>query len=182
MAVSEVATRYAKALFDLAAENNNAKPALEQMRALKNIFEKDQELLGFLKSPLIKTEEKEKSLAQALKGAGLLNEVESFLLLLAGKNRLPLFSEILTAYQTLTDEANGVTRGVVRSATVLSQNDRKRIEETVSKYTNKNVILTYKEDEELLGGLIAEVGSYTFDDTLTSHLKRLNEELKRSAH
>lgn len=121
-------------------------------------------------------------MAKALKGSGVSAEVEAFLLLLARKNRLPIFPEVLEAYQHFTDEANGVTRGVVRSARVLSQEDRGRIEETVSRYTKKNVILTYKEDEDLLGGLVAEVGSYTFDDSLTAHLKRLNEELKRSAH
>lgn len=182
MVVSEVASRYAKALFELAADGDASKKTLEQLRGLRDLFEKDHELLDFLRSPVIKTEDKEKVLAKALKGAGLLPHVESFLLLLANKDRLPLFGEMLESYQDLTDAANGVTRGVVRSATVLSQEDREKIEDTVSRYTKKNVILTYKEDEELLGGLIAQVGSYTFDDTLTSHLKRLKEELKRSAH
>ncbi|MCC7404694.1 MAG: ATP synthase F1 subunit delta [Bdellovibrionales bacterium] len=182
MVVSEVASRYAKALFSLASENKRAKPVLEELRALRAMFEKDREMQQFVRSPLIKAEEKEAAMAKALKGSGVSAEVEAFLLLLARKNRLPIFPEVLEAYQHFTDEANGVTRGVVRSARVLSQEDRGRIEETVSRYTKKNVILTYKEDEDLLGGLVAEVGSYTFDDSLTAHLKRLNEELKRSAH
>ena len=180
--ISEVSTRYAKALFELSTEEGSAKQALEQLRGLRDLFEKNHEFKIFLKSPLIKTEDKEKALAVALKGVGLLPEVESFLLLLASKGRLLLFSEMLESFQKLTDEANGVTRGVVRSATILSQSDREKIEGTVSSYIKKNVILTYKEDEELLGGLVAEVGSYTFDDTLTSHLKRLKEELKRRVH
>jgi F-type H+-transporting ATPase subunit delta len=93
---------------------------------------------------------------------------------------LGLFHDIVTSYEVIADEAHGVTRGTVRSATVLGPEDRKRIEELVSKATKKQVILTYKEDPALVGGLVAEVGSFTFDDSITSHLKRINEQLTRS--
>src|SRR4029077_20300117 len=96
------------------------------------------------------------------------------------KNRLGIFSEIVTAFEHITDEAHGVTRGTVRSATVLAPEERKRIETLVGRATKKQVILTYKEDPSLLGGLVAEVGSFTFDDSLHAHLKRINEQLNRS--
>src|SRR5262249_48841149 len=98
------------------------------------------------------------------------------------KNRLGVFKDIVGAYEQIADEAHGVMRGTVRSATVLAPEERKRIETLVSRATAKQVILTYKEDPSLLGGLVAEVGSYTFDDSLLSHLKRINEQLTRSAH
>ena len=108
--------------------------------------------------------------------------LKNFMLLLGMKNRLSLFADIVTSYQSIADEAHGVTRGVVRSATVLAPDERKRIEELVGRATKKQVILTYKEDPSLLGGLIAEVGSFTFDDSLSSHLTRINEQLNRSVH
>jgi F-type H+-transporting ATPase subunit delta len=52
----------------------------------------------------------------------------------------------------------------------------------VAQVTGKKVILEYKEDASLLGGLIAEVGSLTFDDSLETQLRTMNEELKRRAH
>ncbi len=182
MVVSEVASRYARALFELAIENESSKNVLSQLRGLREILENDSNLMEFLQSPLIKTDNKKRVLQKALKDAGLLAEVESFLLLLAGKDRLPLFGEILESYQSQMDLENGITRGVVRSASVLSNEDRNRIQEIVSNYTKKNVILTFEEDDKLLGGLVAHVGSYTFDDTLTPHLKRIKEELNRIAH
>ncbi len=94
--------------------------------------------------------------------------LKNFTLLLARKQRLPIFNDVVTAYQQFSDESHGVTRGQVRSAAALGPDDRKRIEDIVSKATKKKVILTYKEDPSLLGGLVAEVGSYTFDDSLTS--------------
>ena len=70
----------------------------------------------------------------------------------------------------------------MRSATVLAPEERKQIETLVSRATKKQVILSYKEDPSLVGGLVAEVGSFTFDDSLISHLKRINEQLTRSVH
>ena len=98
------------------------------------------------------------------------------------KGRVELLPEIALAYEARSDEANGVTRGEVRSSTVLTSEERARIESKVSEVTKKKVILTYKEDPEVIGGLIAEVGGYRFDDTLRSHLKRLKDDINRSAH
>ncbi len=72
-----------------------------------------------------------------------------------------------------------LSRGTVRSTTVLAPEERKRIEETVNRVTHKQPLLTYKEDPALLGGMVAEVGNYTFDDSLASHLRRMNEQLTR---
>jgi F-type H+-transporting ATPase subunit delta len=179
MQVSELAKRYARALFELATQNRNQDKVLDELRALETIFEKDQAVREFLTSPVLKAEERQKVLEAALKGGGLSPETAAFVLLLAQKNRLGAFGQIVAAVKEQSDLANGVTRGTVRSAAVLSPDERKRIEDIVSRFSKKQVILTYKEDPGVIGGLIAEAGSYTFDDTLTSHLRRLKDETMR---
>ena len=62
-----------------------------------------------------------------------------------------------------------------------SETQRQQIEATVEKVLKKKVIMTYKVDPSVIGGLVAQAGSYTFDDSLNSHLQRLNDELKRRA-
>lgn len=182
MSYSELATRYAKSLYEVSAEKNYADKVFSELRGLQEAFQKDTQITEFLNSPILKAEDKAKALEAALKNGGLSEETRALILLLAKKGRLPIFSEVVEAFQARADEAHGVTRGTVRSAIVLSPEERKRIETTVSNYTKKQVILTYKEDPNVIGGLIAEVGSYTFDDTLKSHLRRLNEELNRRTH
>lgn len=176
-----LATRYARALYTLAKDKNEQDAVFAQMRVINEAFHSDKDVAGFLFSPVIRPAEKVQALAKVASTLGLSEAMSNFLLLLAKKNRLGVFKEILTAYEHITDEAHGVTRGTVRSATVLAPEERKRIETLVGRATKKQVILTYKEDPSLLGGLVAEVGSYTFDDSLTSHLKRINEQLTRSA-
>jgi F-type H+-transporting ATPase subunit delta len=177
-----LATRYARALYSLAKERNEQDAAFAQMRTLNEAFQSGEEIAEFLFSPVVRPAEKIQALEKMLKPLPISESLKSFVLLLAKKNRLGIFKEIVTAFQMITDEANGVTRGAVHSAAVLAPDERKRIETLVGKATGKQVILSYKEDPNLLGGLVAEVGSFTFDDSLTSHLKRINEQLTRSAH
>jgi F-type H+-transporting ATPase subunit delta len=180
MRYSEVAARYAKALFLLAKDSGNQEETYSQLQYLAEAIEIDPEIMSFLTSPLVPKENKEKVFKEGLNGK-FSGETKSFLLLLAKKGRVQLIPDIVKAFQAIIDSENGVTRGTVRSASPMTEQERRKIEETVSKYTAKRVILTFKEDKSLIGGLVAEVGSYTFDDSLTSHLTRLNEELNRRA-
>ena len=180
MKYSQVAIRYAKALYMLATENGSESQTYSQLQFLADAMEKDSAIMDFLTSPLIGREKKEKVFTDGLNGK-FAPETKNFLLLLAKKNRVHLVPEIVIAFQALMDEKSGVTRGVVKSPSPLTAEEQKEIENKVSKYTNKQVILTFEEDKSLIGGLVAEVGSYTFDDSLTSHLTRLNEELNRRA-
>jgi len=179
MQVTELANRYARAVLELITESGKQELVLNELRALQTLFEKDDSIREFLHSPLVKAGDREKALSAALKPVGLSPDTLAFVMLLSEKGRLPIFNKIVEAIKTQNDMAHGVTRGNVRSATVLTPDERKSIEQTVSKYTQKQVILNYKEDPGVIGGLIAEVGSFTFDDTLTSHLRRLKDEMTR---
>lgn len=182
MTISEVAHRYAKALYMLSSEGRTQDTVQKELRALKDSFEKDASLGEFLQTPLFTAEQKTKMVEQSLSNQQISEISKSFLMLLAKKGRLALLGQVVDAFQIENDKAHGVTRGTVRSTTVLSPEEREQLEDIVAKSTGKRVILSYKEDPSLIGGLIAEVGSYTFDDTLSTHLNRLKEELKRRAH
>jgi F-type H+-transporting ATPase subunit delta len=175
-----LASRYAKAVYTQAKETGEQDALFSEMRAFDQSFGSDKEINEYLSTPLVRPTDKVKALEGMLAKVKVSETLKNFLLLLAKKDRLALFHDIVNAYEIIADEAHGVTRGTVRSATVLGPEDRKRIEELVSKATKKQVILTYKEDPALVGGLVAEVGSFTFDDSITSHLKRINEQLTRS--
>lgn len=181
MKVSQLAFRYAKAVYQLSSESKNQDKTLGELRALAQAFGKDFEIGEFLASPLIKPEDRERALNTALQGGGVSTEVHQLLLLLIRNGRFKVFSEVVEAFQTLTDEANGVCRGAVRSAVSLGPNERQQIETIVEKVLKKKVIMTYKVDPAIIGGLVAQVGSYTFDDSLDAHLRRMNDELKRRA-
>jgi F-type H+-transporting ATPase subunit delta len=177
-----LADRYARAIYNLAKETNEQDTVFNDMRTFHEAVQANPEVVTFFTSQVVRPVTKVELLENVTKSLNIPVVLKNFIMLLAKKNRLGIFRDILTAYQQITDEAHGVTRGTVRSATVLPPEERKRIETLVGRATKKQVILNYKEDPSLLGGLVADVGSFTFDDSLISHLNRINEQLNRSVH
>lgn len=182
MIISEAAKRYAKALYDSAKESGKDVPVLNQIRDLAEVVKKSPEVKAFFASPVVTPENKNKVFLSAINGQNILPEIVSLIQLLSQKNRLNIFEEIADAYQNSVDKQNGVIRGSVKSATVLDLTSRKAIEEKITNVLGKKVILSYSEDPSIIGGLIAHVGGWTFDDSLKEHLKRMNEDLKRRAN
>lgn len=179
MKSSTLAKRYAKALFGLSTDGKTQDRVLSDLRALHASFGADGMVQTFFESPLVSGAQKEAAMKKALAGAGASSEVDQFLMLLAEKDRLGIFPDVVDAFQGEIDAANNVCRGVVRSTTTLGPSERTQIEKTVEGVLKKKVIMTYKVDPSVIGGLVAQVGSHTFDDSLSTHLKRMSEELKR---
>lgn len=178
--ISEVARRYARALYELSKADKIQEQVVAEIRTLKQVFEADPAVHEFVGSPLISPDNKMAAL-KAL-GGKCSPLVTNTLMLMAEKNRLNIFSEMVDAFQEISDADHGVTRGTVKSASPLSQEARKQIEDTVTSVTKKKVILNFSEDPSLLGGMIAQVGGWTFDDSLKTHLTRMGEDLNRSTH
>lgn len=182
MRYAELAVRYAKALYETTSDNARRELIAEELRALQAAFAKDPEGFTVLTSPLLSAEDRERIVSALLQKVQMSEEIRGLLLILARKGRIAIFDSLVAAYQGCADTEHGVVRGTVRSAVVLSPEERKKIEQKVSEVTSKQAILAYREDPTVIGGLIAEVGSFTFDDTLRSHLKRLEDYLNRSTH
>ncbi|MCE3009409.1 MAG: ATP synthase F1 subunit delta [Proteobacteria bacterium] len=180
MKTSEVSRRYARALYETAKQKGISQRIFDEVRELGTALEKHPELAQFLFSPIVSGDDKMKALRTALSKAS--EELVAFLTLLANKDRLSIFSQVAAAFEEISDRDHGVTRGVVKSARPVSVEALKRLEENVTKVTGKKVVLTFQEDPKVIAGLTAQVGGWTFDDSIESHLTRLSEDLNRRTH
>lgn len=179
--ISEISKRYAKALYEVSQAENAGDSVLKQLTELSRALSSDAKLQEFLVTPLIAREDKINILRNTLSGK-VSQSLFNTLQLLANKNRLHLMNEIIEAYEFISDQSKGMMRGVVRSAAPLNADEKVKIENTVNKVINKKVVLNFEEDKNLMGGLIAQVGGWTFDDSLKSHLDSINEDLNRRSH
>lgn len=174
--VSEVAKRYAASLYE-SVPADKADQTLQEMRVVAEALNAKPELKDFFFSPLTMGQDKTKAFAAL--GGKLSEPVIRLLDVMTAKGRLPFIEEVALGFEALIDEKHGVTRGTVRSAAVLDPEQRKSLEETVRKVTGKQVILKFEVDPSLIGGLVAQVGGWTFDDSLMTHLTSMKEGLSR---
>lgn len=181
MSTTEVSRRYAKALLGLSKQKGTHKKTLEELREIAAVFKNNADIGHYFADPVIAPEQKMKTLKAAFENKGLSEEVFGLLVLLAERHRMGEFYNVVEAYQNGIDAEDGITRGVARAAKPLSPEGQKALEEKISSTLKKKIVLSFKEDPTILGGVIAHVGGWTFDDSLENHLKKLNADLNRSA-
>jgi F-type H+-transporting ATPase subunit delta len=183
MKSQEAAQRYAKALFEIVKEKKSIEAGLNQLREFTKALEKDKEAYGFFTTPTVPKDSRMKVLEGIFQKQTFSEEVKGLLTILVDKNRFELLPAITRAFEKSVDDSQGVVRGKVESATTLVPEERQNLENTISRYTGKKVVLEYQENKELLGGLVARVGSYTFDDSLETQLHLMREALaNRRSH
>lgn len=176
-----VAQRYAKALFALGQQEGMSK--LEQygenLSALEGILEEAPELDRLFRNPVISIAEKRNVLSRILGTVGVDPVVKHFCLLLADKERLPLFGEIVESFGKLLDEAWGIVRGRLLTAVNLSKEQQSGILARLEKQTSRQIALKFEVDPSILGGVVLQVGDNVLDASLRAQLGILRDIIKR---
>jgi F-type H+-transporting ATPase subunit delta len=103
--------------------------------------------------------------------------IRNFINLLIDRNRLPLLDEIIRAYQKFLDERLGIVRASVTAALPLDDGQRRALTAKLEEATGKRVRMDVSVDRNLLGGVVARVGSTIYDGTLLQQLKSVRERL-----
>lgn len=176
-----IAQKYAKALHGLVHQKGNDKTAQTQLVTLAAAVASDAKVQEYFASPLVPPDQKKNALKASLEGKGLLEEISNLLIVMADRNRLGLIGEVSHAYQELLDAEQGLIRGTVKSSRPLTAEAIAEIEGKISTAMKRKVALSFQEDPSVMGGVVAEVGGWTFDDSIQTHLHKLNDLLNRSA-
>lgn len=178
---SDFIYQYAKALFDLGGNLDTKTKYLKELRVISDALQ-DSAIKNFLNTKQFSVEQKLKIIDSVLSKVNASKDVINTVKILCERNKAAYLDKITLAYESLNDEANGVIRGVVKSSHPLKPEQRSSIEAKIESVLKKKVILNYQEDPKVIGGLKAQVGSYTFDDTFETHLKKLKDQMNRSAN
>jgi ATP synthase, F1 delta subunit len=183
MTGSVAAGRYASALYSLA--NASGAEVMEKtgadIESFAALARESAALSELFRNPAFSAEEKQQvitALADKLEAGTI---VRNFLFLLADKHRLALLDAIAGEYQTLRDAANGILRGEMVSAVPLDEGARKEVLDQLEKKTGKALVLDFRVDEALLGGMVLTVGDNVMDASLKTQLSILKDTIKRGA-
>ena len=75
------------------------------------------------------------------------------------------------------DAIQNIVRAEVTTAAPLSPEKTKALEESLSKVTGKKVEISVSVDPDLLGGVVARIGSTVHDGSVKTQLTRMRQEL-----
>ena len=175
-----VANRYARALADLVLAPGSAlKPAeaVAQLRAVEQLVTESWELRNALLTPAIPVSRKRAVMAKLLEIIHTPDLIRNFTFVVINHRRIGMIAEIREAFELMLDERLGFVRGELTSAASLSEQRRHDLEAELSHMTGKRMRLHFAIDPDLLGGVVARIGSKMYDGSLRGQLQRMRKEL-----
>jgi len=174
MPITKAARRYATALLELAKERDELESILEDMEFIYNTLEDSRELVVFLKSPIIKFDDKI-SVLDELFSSEIQEATKLFMKLLAKKERVNLLDQISEAFIEKYKQLAGIITIEVYVAHELSEEQRNELHKTLEEKTQKTVELNITQDESLKGGMAIRIDDTVIDGTVKHKLEELEE-------
>lgn len=177
---SEVAERYAEALFELALEDNALETIEREMAAVGAALEASDDLRRLVASPVFDRDVKAAALDAVLEKASASLHTRNFVKLLAKNGRAATLADTITAFAKRAAAHRGEVSAEAISAAPLSEDQQKTLRQQIEASVGKSVNLVTRIDESLLGGLVIKVGSRMIDSSLRTKLNRLQQSLKEA--
>lgn len=172
-----IVSRYASAIASIAKDENKCEQYKKAFASLLDTFNGNEQLVKFLESYFIKDEEKYKiidELTASFKSDNLTN----FLKLLTKKHLINKYKDIVKEINKLLNEQLQIEEGFVYSTSLLSEEQKTRIEEAISKKLNQKVELKNVIDERLIGGVRVVIHDHVYDGSIKYKLENLQNNLK----
>ncbi len=176
--MEEVATVYARSLFEVASERGVLEDVREQLGQFADALDENRELMTFFFSPYFSTKEKKEGLERAIEDAepAFLN----FLQALLERNRMPAIFRIRAEYESLWDERNKLIPVQVTSAVSLDEDTVRSIGDRISEQTGNEIEMTTTIDREILGGIVLRVGNFILDASIRNRLNQLRKQVAQA--
>jgi F-type H+-transporting ATPase subunit delta len=177
--VEEIARVYAEALFDVARKNDKLDRIHDELNQFAETLDGDREMQVFFFSPYFSSAEKRDGIERAVSDAD--PEFVNFLELLIEKHRVPLIFRIRRQFEDRYKEENRRLDVTVTSAVELDPKVIEKIGDEIEKQTGRSVELRSTVDEDILGGLVLQVGNMVLDASIRNRLEKLRKNIARAA-
>lgn len=170
-----VARPYAKAIFQLAKDSGQYKKWAALLQVLA-IMVQDSQVIALIKAPMVAKVDKVEFIITVM--PELFDaEGKNLIVTLVEQERLLLVPEIYALYEQYYAEEQQTITVDVCSATPLDQTQKDMFVIAISKYFKKNVVLQWRADLSLIGGVVVRSGDKVFDGSLRGKLQLLHKEL-----
>jgi F-type H+-transporting ATPase subunit delta len=175
-----VAKRYAKALFEAAADQKIVAEVEKELKLIVGLIEEMPDFKKFLEHPNIDNSNKVKLLTDTLKEQ-VSDIVFNTVKLIITRGRESILPSLSQYYVSIANEALGKADAIVYSPYELSTKESQEIAEQFGKLTGKKIDIQNVVDESILGGLRVRIGDRLYDGSLSGKLASLEKSLTQKA-
>ncbi len=172
-----LAGEYAQALLDCTQDDSLADEIGSQLEAIVKILNAEQYADRFLTSLRINASQAKQFVEKTFAGR-VFGQLESLFLLMAHNGRLSLLDGLTRRYRQLLNVRMGKLEVTVTTAEEMSELLAGDVESQLAEMLSSEIIVTYRLDPDLLGGMVVQVGDRLFDGSIAANLKKLRQRLK----
>ena len=170
----ETAERYALALFELASESSELETIEKKIKSLLEICRGNFDFLTFLKNPTYKIESQQKIFKDISNIMNLNSTLKNFLQFIIIKRRIYFLDKILEKFIKLNAK-KGIIEATLISSKALSNDEKNKISDQISKSIRSNVNFSFSIDKSLISGVRIQVGSLMVENSVSNKLKRIKQ-------
>ena len=175
---SDIAKRYARALFDIAREENAIEAIYDELKGFSSLLAGSADLTDFFANPVFDSADKAAVMGEIIKEIKASVTTSNFLKLLVDKRRINAIGQIEECYRRYMDEVLNKVRVEVKTAFPLSKELSDRIKKQMEGMTGKNIDMVINEDPSLLGGVVIGVGDTLYDGSVRAQLNSIRGLIK----
>ena len=175
-----VAKRWAHALVELTLEDEgiSKEEVLSELRDISKTINASEELKTVLSNPSVSTEEKQIVICKLFEG-NVMPIVYNFLFVLNLRKRLSIIDEIADEFQRELENIKNIVRVDVTSAIDVNDDKKEEIKSKISEKLNKNVIVDWTVDSDIIAGLVFNINDTVIDNSIQHKLSELCKKIIR---
>jgi F-type H+-transporting ATPase subunit delta len=175
------ATRYARALLDVALREADPQKIDRDLTSFVDAVNSSPELKRALTSPRVPAANRRAAVDAMARQVGMDAPLAKLLGMLADRGRLEIYNDLLLVYRERLLAHRGIVKGEVTSAAPLAPDRIAALERSLSAATGKQVQLETAVDPALIGGVVARIGSTVYDGSIRTQLARIRQQLVDNA-
>ena len=175
-----IARRYARALFELAKEAGKVAEVARELGNFAAAYETSAEFREIDVLPSVQGADRRAIVASLGASLGASDLTVRVVAMIADRQRLSLLPDLVNVMDEMADEHLGVLRGTVTSAQRLDEGYRGKLKRKIEEATGKKVLLTFEEDQNLIAGIVTQIGDQIIDGSVRGKLNTLAESLRQT--
>lgn len=180
MSLQTIARRYAIALADVVIERGEASAVQDELLQWGEMISSNPLLKEALGNPTVPYDNKRKVLQELIQRTRVRETTANFLQVLLRNQRLSELNEVNKWFGLILDDRSGVVAAEVTTARPVAQDAAEALRQKLASITGRKVRLNFNTDADLIGGMVARIGSTVYDGSIRNQLREMELKLAGS--
>ena len=172
---SRAAIRYAKAMYEIASEENSVNEVYKDVSLIKKLYGDSLDFKNLLSNSQINHQHKKKAILSLLENSNAL--AEKLIDLLIHNKRLSIIGDIAISFVQHYNKQNDIKEAMVITASPIDEDLKSIILSKINTSDSKSISLTNIIDSSIIGGFIIRFDGKEYNASMKQNLNNLKKEL-----